>query len=296
MDILGIVSFVRRRWAPLLLCVIAGFVGAAVLTLSAPKTYQSSSRLFVNIPAARGVQEALQGVQLSSQLIESYAKIAESRSNAELVAKQVAGTVSIGKARSTIHASPIANTLLLDLTATDTNKTRARDLANASATVLIKTIDDLEAGKQDAVKARIIDSAVTPSRPISPRPKVDLTIGLLLGLAAGVVAALVLEAMDRARVAPAPLPAGGELVPLGDRTPTTTAPIAMTPTALGNADEPPVTIATVPPATGTPTRATRPAPRAAATPAPRVAKASPAFKSTRAAKAAPQRTPRTPGS
>lgn len=196
MEVLGVAL---RRWVPLVLCLVAGVAGAAVLSFSSPKTYRSSSRLIVNIPAARDVQEALQGVQLSTKLIESYAKIAESRSNAARVSEELDGKVSPRKARRAVHATPVASTLLLDVTAVETDKVEARDIANASAKVLIDVIDELESGNDDEVQARVIDQAVLPSSPISPRPKVDLAIGLVLGLAAGILLVAALETADRAR-------------------------------------------------------------------------------------------------
>jgi capsular polysaccharide biosynthesis protein len=196
MEILGIV---RRRWLPLLLCMVAGVAGAAALSLSSPDTYRSTSRLIVNIPAARGVQEALQGVQLSTQLIESYAKIAESRTNAEQASELLEGRASPGEVRGAVRATPVTNTLLLDISATDTDPVLARDIADAAAQVLIDVIDELESGNQDSVRARVIDPAATSSSRVSPRPRVDVTVGLVLGLAAGILLALGLEANDRSR-------------------------------------------------------------------------------------------------
>ena len=196
MDLAAAIEVVRRRWLPLALCVLAGLLGSGLLSATSPKTYQASARLFVNIPAARDVQQALQGVQLSSQLIESYAKIATSRTVAGRVSEALEGQFSAGEVRSKVSASSQAETLLLDVTATDGDPESARDLANATAEVLAAFVGELEAGKDGSVEARVIDTAVTPSQPISPRPKVDLTIGLLLGLAAGALVVAVLEATD----------------------------------------------------------------------------------------------------
>ena len=196
MDLAAAIAVARRRWLPLALCLVAGLVGSGVLSATSPKTYQASARLFVNIPAARDVQQALQGVQLSSQLIESYAKIATSRTVAGRVSEALEGQFSAGEVRSKVSATSQADTLLLDVTATDGDPQSARDLANATAEVLAAFVSELEAGKDGSVEARVIDTAVTPTSPVSPRPKVDLTIGLLLGLAAGALLVVVLEATD----------------------------------------------------------------------------------------------------
>ena len=202
-DLISVLGVLRRRWVPILVCIVAALAGSFFLTSSAPKTYQATARLFVNIPAARGVQEALQGVQLSSQLIESYAEIATSRSAAQRISDRLEGQFSPGEVRSKIDASPDQDTLLLDVTATDTDPISAKDLANATANVLTELVAELESGNEGTVTARVIDPALTPSSPISPRPRNDLTIGLLLGVFAGIAVALLLEAADRSVTAPA---------------------------------------------------------------------------------------------
>ena len=197
MDLPGLLSTLRRRWLPVALCIVAGVVGSGLLSASSPKTYRSTARLFVNIPAARDVQQALQGVQLSSQLIDSYARIATSRAVAERVSTALEGQFSAGEVRSRVRATPEADTLLLDISATDVDPQSAADLANATATVLTQVVAELEQGKAGSIEARVIDPAVSSSNPISPRTGVDLTIGLLLGLAAGALAVFVLEATDK---------------------------------------------------------------------------------------------------
>ena len=197
MDLTSALRLVRRRWLPLLLCVVAGIAGAGVLTVNATNKYEAEARLFVNIPAARGVQEALQGVQLSSQLIQSYSKVATSRSAAERVSKELKGQFTAKQVQDQVTAGPEAGTLLLDVTATDHNPQAARDLANATAKIVTQIVGELEAGRQDSVEARVIDPAITPTTRVSPRHVIDLIIGLLIGLAVGALVVVVLEALDR---------------------------------------------------------------------------------------------------
>ena len=202
MDLPALLAVLRRRWLPLALCFVAAVLGSGVLSATSPKTYEATSRLFVNIPAAREVQQALQGVQLSSQLIESYAKIATSRAVAQRVSDALEGQFTPGEVRSRLRATPQTDTLLLDVTASDVDPQSARDLANAAATVLTQVVSELEQGKEGSVEARVIDPAVTPTRPVSPRPRVDLAIGAILGLAAGAVVVVILEATDDSLVSP----------------------------------------------------------------------------------------------
>jgi capsular exopolysaccharide synthesis family protein len=191
-DVAAYLALARRRWLPILVCIVAGAAGAFSVSRNTSQTYRASARLFVNLPAARGVQEALQGVQLSSQLLQSYARIATSRTAADRIQQRL----------SLLHAPKIAaaaeaETLLIDVTAEDGDPHRAQAVANAGADVLIELVDELEHGKDNPVQARVIDPAIAPTTPISPRPKRDVALGLALGALVGLGLAALLEALDK---------------------------------------------------------------------------------------------------
>jgi receptor protein-tyrosine kinase len=197
MDLLTIVGLFRRRWIALVVAVVAGVAGAVVVTARTPDTYRASSRLFVNLPVASGVQEALQGVQLSSQLLQSYATIATSRATAERIEDELDGRMPAGEVQGRVRAEVRPNTLLLDVIATHGQPAVAQELADAAAEAVVEVISDLESNKQNPVEARVIDRAGLPSTPISPKPFENLLTGLGIGLAVGVALALILESIDR---------------------------------------------------------------------------------------------------
>lgn len=197
MDLAHYIGLLQRRWLPVALCFVAGIAGSLTLTSSQPKLYTASSRLFVNIPVARNVQEAVQGVQLSSQLIESFTLIATSRTAAERTADRLGGSLTAAEVQSRLSARAQKDTLLIDVAATDTIPSRAASVANAAAESLAELITEFDPRAEGAVSARIIDRARAPRSPVSPNPRNNLVIGGLLGLAVGAAAALLLEALDR---------------------------------------------------------------------------------------------------
>jgi succinoglycan biosynthesis transport protein ExoP len=194
-DVRSVLGLLRRRWRAIAICLLAGLLGAGVVTERAEPRYESSSRLFVNIPRAGTVAEQVQGVQLTVQLLQSYAQIATSRSAAEQIAKEVGRETFEVEGR--VGATPRAETLLIDVTAADRDPEQARALADAAASVLIDDIADLEKGKATPVTAQVIDKAVASGSPVSPRPRVNYALGGVLGLIVGVLLALALDALDR---------------------------------------------------------------------------------------------------
>ena len=202
MDVAAYLAVLRRRWLVIALCLLAGIAGALSATRSATPMYSATTRLFVNIPAAAGVSEALQGIQLSSGLLESYALIATSRTAATEVASRL-DLDSPAEVQGRVTARAIPETLVMTVTAQHPDPRRAQRLADTTARVLIAAVAELERGREDAIEPRVIDFAELPGAPVSPQPTRNLLLGAILGLISGLGLAAVLEALDRSVRAPA---------------------------------------------------------------------------------------------
>jgi receptor protein-tyrosine kinase len=196
-DVTELLRLLRRRWLALALCILAGVAAAAAVTHETPKSYAASTSLIINIPNAGSSAEALQGVQLSTQLLQSYAAIATSRTAAAEVKDRLALPDSVDGVRNRIHATPQQDTLLLTISATAPTPESAAQIADAAAAVFIGSVQKLEQAKSAKVDPRVVDPAEAASAPVAPRPKRNLAVGLFLGLVTGLGLALVLEALDR---------------------------------------------------------------------------------------------------
>jgi len=77
--------------------------------------------------------------------------------------------------------------VLIDVTAVDTSARRSQLVANAVSAQLVKVIEELETPTSGAapVTVTVVSSATLPSAPVSPKPVVNLTIGLLVGSGVG---------------------------------------------------------------------------------------------------------------
>lgn len=198
MDLHGVVSALRHRWFVVVASVLVGVIAAVTINENTAPIYSARSRLFVNISAAREVQEALAGAQLSTQLLESYADVATSRTAAVRIARQLDLRIAPEAIQQQITATPVAQTVILVIRAESTSPGRARDLANAAAAVLQDMVEELEGpASRGGVRARVIDSAVAPSAPIKPATRRNLLVGVVLGGLLGLAGALGLERLDR---------------------------------------------------------------------------------------------------
>jgi capsular exopolysaccharide synthesis family protein len=198
MDAAALLQVLRRRFLPLLLCVAAGVAGAFLLTRSTPRVYESTAKVFVNVPAASTAQSGVQGVQLTSDLLPSYADVATSRFVAAKVKQRLNLPESAEAVRGKLGAKALPQKLILEISAHDGDPVRARSIADAATAALGDTVKELEQDRARgaAVELQVIDQALR-GRQIAPRPTYNLAVGLLLGLVAGLSLALALDALDR---------------------------------------------------------------------------------------------------
>lgn len=190
-------SLLRRHWVALVACLLAGIGAAAWHSATAQKSYIATSRSIINIPAARGIQEALAGAQLSGQLLGTYAQVASSRQVAERVIADLGLHESPEHVQKKIGASAQSGTFLVDIAVKDADPEQAARIADSAARALSRTVDDLERGKADPIEAQLLDRASVPTKPVSPKPRTDLLLGLVLGTIAGLGLVLALEGLDR---------------------------------------------------------------------------------------------------
>lgn len=190
----------RRRWRIVTaLVVLATATGLAATALST-KIYQADVEVFVSLrdtgTATGGT--AYQGSLFSQERVKSYAKIANSPAVTTAVIKQLQLDLTPGQLAGRISATAPTDTVLVDITVKDPSASRARDVANSTATQFAKVVGDLErpAAGRSPVNVTVVQPATLPTSPVAPRPKVNLALGLLLGLALGVGVALLRETLD----------------------------------------------------------------------------------------------------
>jgi receptor protein-tyrosine kinase len=196
-ELQALVSLFRRRLPVIVLAFVICVAGSAVLSRSHTKIYKSGTRLYVNVPGATNTRDQAEGVQLTSQLLASFAKVVDSQVTTRRVARELQTKITPAQIKAKVAAAPVLQTLLIDVTATDPDPVFAARLANAAGKALASVIDDLGASSSGGIKASIIDQASVPHTPVSPKPRRDIAVGGFLGLALGAAAALAIDALDR---------------------------------------------------------------------------------------------------
>ncbi|MGZ6791804.1 MAG: polysaccharide biosynthesis tyrosine autokinase [Mycobacteriales bacterium] len=201
MDLRDYVRLLRRRWRLIAVCALVALAAAVAVTLTSTKQYTARAQLFVSAQdsSGGGISTAYTGNLFTQQRVKSYVSVITSMRTASLVQADLRLPETPEQIASKITASAPLDTVLVNVSVSDADPVRARDIANSVGKVFPGLVDQIEqpsAGGASPVRVSLVQPAVTPDTPTSPRPKLNLALGLLVGLAAGVGAAVLRETLD----------------------------------------------------------------------------------------------------
>ncbi|MFT4262330.1 MAG: Wzz/FepE/Etk N-terminal domain-containing protein [Nocardioides sp.] len=196
-----LVALIRRYPLVLAAAVIAGVALALVYTSRQPTTYQATAKLFVSTTThdTTGSDLVNSGLYASNQ-VSSYAAVATTPAVLDKVITSLDLDTTPGTLASDITASVPLNTVIVQIDARADTAQGAADVANAVATSLPQVIATLTKPSADVdapTQLSVIQSATPPSAAISPQPKLNLLVGLVLGVTAGLALIIVLNALRR---------------------------------------------------------------------------------------------------
>jgi capsular exopolysaccharide synthesis family protein len=186
-------------WLPVVGAVLLG-VAALVASLVQTPRYTSSVQMFVAGSQSATAYDALQGSQFSQQRVSSYAKLVASQEVIERVADRLDADLSRDDITEMITAASSTDTVLLDVTVTDTSPERARQVADAIAEEFPDFIAELEEpvdGTPSPVKVTVTDPPDLPNAPSSPDTLRNIAFGVVIGLLLGAALAITRVRLDR---------------------------------------------------------------------------------------------------
>ena len=188
----------RKRWMiVVLLPLIAALTSGVISFFVIKPVYQASTTLIVGKKASEAGQAATQMLdntvlQANLQLAKTYATIAQSRTVEQNVIKNLNLSLTVGGLDSMISINPVKTTEILEIQVNNTNPELAASIANTMAQEFSKAV--IEIKKVDSVS--IVDTAVTPDKPVKPNKKLNILIAFVVGLIAAVGIVFLLEYLD----------------------------------------------------------------------------------------------------
>ena len=194
MELEAYVRMLRQRWVAIIALTLIGLAAAAGYTFLQRPVFQAKSQLFVTVTADASATDVSAGNAFAEKRVTSYVSLATSPKVLESVAQELGLSGGAQALASKVTATTPASTVLIEITASDSDPQQAARIANSSAKQLITAVNGVE--DVSIVRLNIFEEAVSPTKPVSPNIPLNLVLGMLCGLLAGVGYAYLRQKLD----------------------------------------------------------------------------------------------------
>jgi succinoglycan biosynthesis transport protein ExoP len=195
LDLKDVLNAVRSGWWLLVGGLLAGLSVAGVMTWLATPLYASSTQLFVSVAGSTDTSAAYQGNLFSQQRVTSYAQLLPGAQLAGRVVDELDLDLTPAQVARTVTATPLPDTVILEVTVTDTSAERARDIAESLGRQFTAEVTNLETDVS-TVKVTTVQPAKLDPDAVSPDVTRNLALGAVLGLLIGLGLALLRSKLD----------------------------------------------------------------------------------------------------
>ena len=199
MDIREYLRIWRSRWISIGLTVAVAVLGAAAVSALTTPLYQASTQLFVGTTGGASVSEAYQNNLFSKERVTSYAGLAAGKQVAQRTIDTLGLDMSAEELMARVTATPVPDSVLLNVSVLDPDASRSADLANSVAAQTSQLVSELETsarGGSPSAAATLVQLADVPSSPVSPSWVRNILIGLVGGLFLGLIVSVLRDRLD----------------------------------------------------------------------------------------------------
>jgi succinoglycan biosynthesis transport protein ExoP len=190
----------RKSWIVVVALTLVGGGVALGYSLWQKPVYSAATKVFVSTSTVSTVQDLAQGNTFTVQRVKTYADLATTPIVLDPVIRQLSLNTTSELLSKDIKSSAPLDTSIIDISVSNTNPAAAARIANATARSLTSTVQDIEtSNKLDSsspVKLTLVQTAVVPTVPDSPKIPLNTALGLLIGLALGIGIALLADSLN----------------------------------------------------------------------------------------------------
>ncbi|MBP6994814.1 MAG: polysaccharide biosynthesis tyrosine autokinase [Phycicoccus sp.] len=196
MDLRKGLGVLRQRWVIVLVTIGASLAIAAIVTAGSPRTYESTVEFFVSTSDSSSNAQLASGGTFTQQRVKSYAQLVKTPRALDPVV-EATGIGTTSELVEQVSASIPPDSVLLDVSVTGLDPAQVQAQAEGLARTFPETIVDIEeVNGVSPVKVTVVKHAALPTAAVSPRPVLNLLLGLAVGVLAAVGLALLRDAMD----------------------------------------------------------------------------------------------------
>lgn len=200
MELRDVLATLRSAWWLPLIGLVVGASAALGISLAQMPMYTATTQFFVSTSQVGTTSEAFQGSQFSQQRVSSYARVIEGKELASRIIQRLDLGLSNDELSSRISATAVPDSVLIDVSVTDPQPERAKQIADVLGEEFIGRVGELEPpreGLPSLVRVEVSESPEVPDAPSSPQTTRNVGLGALLGLLVGAGLAILRAQLDR---------------------------------------------------------------------------------------------------
>ncbi|CAH0129873.1 polysaccharide biosynthesis tyrosine autokinase [Microbacterium sp. Bi128] len=201
MELRDYLQILHRNWVLLLVAtLVGGGLAVGVSFLQTPR-YEATTKLYVSARSdAAGINELAQGTSFARQAVVSFVDVVNSSIVLERVIDQLRLDTTPDHLRSAVSASTPLNSVIISVTVSDPDPSTAAAIANSVGTnfsdVVVNTLERPQGETASLVRIETIEPALVPTTASSPNFPLTIALGLVAGLALGVILAVGRSVLD----------------------------------------------------------------------------------------------------
>ena len=194
-NIEDIINTMRKRWKMIFLVTLITIILSIIISflIISPK-YEASTKVFIGKENNQGQDQNYNSndVQMYQKLVKTYAEIIQTNDLVERAINVENIDLKSENILNSLTVTPRADTQILEIKYTSTDRILARNVVNSITNEFIKSSKELIQNGN----VKIIESVKVPENPVSPNKKMNIGIAFLLGLMISIGLSFLLEFTD----------------------------------------------------------------------------------------------------
>ena len=192
MDFRNFLHALWRHWKLIVAGTLTGILVAGAMSALARPVYTAQSQLFVAVDGTGTIAELQDGNTFGQSRVRSYLGMVRS----PIVLQPVIDSLDLSETpeelAGRVQASAEPDTVLIDILVIDRSAEQAAAVAQSVVASLVRAVETLEKpklGGSSPVSLSVTKQAGIPLTPSSPNTRINILLGLLIGLGLGLVVA-----------------------------------------------------------------------------------------------------------
>jgi capsular exopolysaccharide synthesis family protein len=191
-------AILRKRWLSIAIITLLATAAAVGATVLVTPTYTARAQVYVSVRTGGTTSDLLQGSNFTVRQVKSYTDLVTTPLVLTPVIENLDLPTTPDELAKSITASSPLDTSLINISATHEDPQVASDIANATAESLSTNVTALEkpTDGESPVQISTVRIASAPLEPSAPNAKLNVALGLLVGLALGFGIAVLRQVLD----------------------------------------------------------------------------------------------------